>query len=115
MSEGNSIYGVDLSKEITPLQVRDAIVLCFSLAQEEVIQSIQKNTSIESEKIQKFFVDYLIENAFKESGGDFNNPTKETLLQVILKLKEHAERAFRDTAIIEKHLGEIKQLIDKLN
>ena len=115
MSNNNCIYGVDLSGKITPIQVRDAIVRCFSLAQEELKKSMRENTDIEPKTIEKMFVDYLIENAFKEAGGDFNNPTKETLIQVVMRLKEYAANAFRDSDIIEKHAGEIKQLIDKLD
>jgi hypothetical protein len=68
-----------------------------------------------SEEIEKMYVDSIIEKAFEEVGGDFKNPTKETLIQVIMKLKEYATGVFREREIIEKHAGEIKQLIDKLD
>jgi hypothetical protein len=114
MSINNSIYGVDLSEKITPLQVRDAIVRCFSIAQEDLKKYVKENTDIAPEKIERFFVDYLIEKAFKDVGGDFHNPTKESLLQVVRQLQEHAIKAFRDSSIIQNHTEEIKQLIDKL-
>lgn len=115
MSNDNCIYGVDLSGEITPIQVRDAIIKCFFQAQEEIMGYMKKTTELKPETIEELNVDIIIENAFEEAGGDFNNPTKETLIQVIMKLKEYAADVFRDSETIEKHAGEIKQLIDKLD
>jgi len=118
------IYGVDLSGKITPIQVRDAIIKCFSQAQEELmeymkettdIKPVKETTDIKPEDIEKMYVDFVIENVFEEVGGDFKNPTKEILIQVIMKLKEYAAGIFREPEIIEKHVGEIKQLIDKLD
>ena len=114
MQIDNCIYGVDLSGKITPLQVRDAIIKCFSQAQEELKKYMRETTEFEYEEIEKMLVDFVIENVFEKVGGDFNNPTKETLIQVIMKLKERSADVFRDPEIIEKHAGEIKQLIDKL-
>ena len=115
MSYDSCIYGVDLSGKITPVQVREAIIKCFSQAQEELMEYMRKTTELEPKKIEKILVDFNIEKAFAETGGDFNNPTKETLTQVINKLKEYAAGVFRDADIIEKHTVEIMQLIDKLD
>ena len=115
MSNDSCIYGVDLSGKITPIQVRNAIIKCFSQAQEELMEYMKKTTDIKPEDIKKMYVDYVIEKAFEDVGGDFKNPTKETLIQVIRKLKEYAVGVFREHEIIEKHAGEIKQLIDKLD
>jgi hypothetical protein len=76
---------------------------------------MKETTNVELGDIEKMFVDYPLENAFEETGGDFNNPTKETLIQVVMKLKEYATHASRDSGIIEKHAEEITQLIDKLD
>jgi len=109
------IYNVDISKDVTPIMVRDAIIKCFTQAQQEVTESMKVISGLESEEAEKISVDSLIENAFEEAGGDFNNPTKESLIKVIMKLKEFAADAFRDAEIIEKHTGEIMQLINKLD
>jgi predicted transcriptional regulator YheO len=115
MPNDSYIYGVDLSGKITPVQVRDAIIKCFSQAQEELIEYMRETTEVKPEKIEKMYVDSIIEKAFAEVDGDFKNPTKETLIQVVMKLKIYAAGVFRDSKIIEKHAGEIKQLIDKLD
>ena len=114
MSNDGCIYGVDLSCKITPIQVRDAIIKCFSQAQEELMKDMRETTELSREYIEKIHVDSIINNAFEEVGADFNNPTKENLVQVIMNLKEYAKNVFRDSEVIEKHVGEIKQLIDKL-
>jgi len=108
------IYGVDLNEEITPVKVRDAIIECFIQAQQELIESMKVITGVNSEEAKKMNVDLLIENAFEGVGGDFNNPTKESLIKVVMKLKDYAADAFRNPEIIEKHAGEIMQLINKL-
>ena len=115
MSSNSCIYGLDVSGKITPIQVRDAIVNCFFQAQKELMEYMEKTTDLSTESIEKFNVTLILENAFEEVGGNFNTPTKETFNQVIVKLMEVAEDAFRDTETIEKHAREIKQLIDKLD
>jgi len=115
MTNNNYIYGVDLSGEITPFQVRDAIIKCFSQAQEELKKYMKETTDIKHEYIEKMYVNYIIEKAFEKVGGDFKNPTKETLIQVVVELKEYALGLFRDPDIVQKHVGEIGQLIDKLD
>ena len=115
MPNDSCIYGIDLSGKITPVQVRDAIIKCFSQAQEELMEYLKEDPEFKPEEIEKIYVDSIIKNAFEEVGGDFKNPTKETLIQVVMKLKIYAAGVFRDSKIIEKHAGEIKQLIDKLD
>jgi len=115
MPNDNYIYGVDLSGKITPIQVRDAIIKCFSQAQEELMEYMEETTELKPEDIEKMYVDFIIEKTFEKVGGDFKNPTKETLIKVVMKLKEYAANVLRDPEIIEKHAGEIGQLIDKLD
>ena len=109
------IYGVDLNEKITPVKVRDAIIECFTQAQQELIESMKEISGVNSEKAKKMNVDLIIENAFEGVGGDFNNPTKESLIKVVMILRDYAKSdAFRNPEIIKKHAGEIMQLINKL-
>ncbi len=111
------IYGVDLSKEITPIMVRDAIIICFYEAHSKDLEQMKNQLNFKDEKefeeFKKEDVEALIKLKFDEVGGDFNNPAKEMLIQVVMKLKDYA-KFFRDEQIIEKHASEIMQLIDKL-
>jgi len=115
MLNENFIYGVDISRKITPIQVRDAIIRCFSLAQEELKKFAKEKIDIKPDLIGETYINSLIINAFNEVNGDFNNPTKVTIVKVINRLKNICTDAFLDSVIIEKHTNKIQQLIDKLD
>lgn len=55
----------------------------------------------------------LIRGMFVKVDGDFDNPTKESLLKVISKLKEFSIN-FRMTDTVEKRFNEMRQIIEKL-
>jgi len=111
------IYGVDVDKKITPILVRDAIVNCFLDANKEVLNEMKNYANIESEKeferMKLLNVTTLIKKAFADVEGDYDNPTKESLLGVISQLKEYASN-FRTKELVNKHAGEILELIKKL-
>jgi len=114
----NISYGVDISKKVTPIMIRDAIIECFTKAHESVLEEMRDYADLKSEEtlseMKHKTVKSLVESKFKEVGGDFNNPTKDTLLQVITKLAEYAS-AFREPIVIDKHFDEIMHLINKLD
>lgn len=116
-NEDKMIYGVDISKKITPIIVRDAIIDCFYRAHNEVLDLAREYFACNSEKkfkeMKQQQVRDLIEDIFISAGGDFKKPTKKALIQVIEKLKKFAA-VYRETKIIEKHANEIMQLIDKI-
>ena len=113
------IYGVDTEKPITPKDVRDAIVRCFVEAHGEILDLMRGTGSATSvsdedfEKMKKMNVKELIRGFFQEAGGDYENPTKESLIAVCDRLAEFAKN-FRKPEVIEKHYGEIMQLMEKL-
>jgi hypothetical protein len=111
------IYGVDTEKKVTPVMVRDAIVLCFRQAHEEVLKLMEEcakgMTEEEIEKMKGIEIEMIVKRAFAETGGDFNKPTKASLIKAAGKLAEFAAQ-FRQPEIIEKHYKEIKTLIDLL-
>ncbi|MCK5334417.1 MAG: hypothetical protein KAJ24_07895 [Candidatus Aenigmarchaeota archaeon] len=110
-------YGVDLSKDITPIMVRDAIIECFVSAHSDVLEMMKECHEFKSrqefEEMKQIDVKLLIKSKFEEVGADFENPSKKDLIAVIDKLAEFA-RNFRRPEIIKKHYGQIMQLIDKL-
>jgi hypothetical protein len=113
---GRIIYGVDLSKNITPVIVRDAIIECFRQANREVLDEMDEYTEWESEKERKRFrdiqIDLIIKTAFKEAGEDFSHPTKEGIIKVMGKLADFASK-FRKPEIVRRHYNEIKSILDK--
>ena len=67
-------------------------------------KDLSRMGKISVKSIKKYFVDV---------GGDFENPTKESIVLVIGKLKNFAKN-FRNPKIIAKHAGEIMILANKL-
>jgi len=112
------IYGVDTDKQVTPEQVRDAVIECFKQAHSAVLKSdfgkyVEEMKQEEFEKLKEINVAQMVRGYFKEVGGDFEKPTKEMIIKVCDKLAEFAEN-FRAHDIIKKHYGEIMQLVNKL-
>jgi Zn-dependent oligopeptidase len=111
------IYGVDPSKPVTPVMVRDAIVDCFIQAHEEILEEMKEYHKFKSEEefeeMKKVDVKILIKSKFEAIGADFNNPTKKSIIGVMDKLADLSAN-FRNPEIIKKHYGEIMELVNKL-
>jgi len=106
---------VNLSKKVNLFMVRDAITNCFVEAHSEVFRADEGLRGFQMfEDIKILHVRYLIETMFEEIGGDFNNPTRGQLGKILVKLKEYAAASFRKPEVAEKHAGEIKMLIEKI-
>ncbi len=111
------IYGVDTTKPVSPHDVRDAIVACFVSAHSDALEDLKnyaadiKNDEFERMKVLN--VQQMIRSFFKEVGGDFEAPTKESIVKVMEKLKEFAVH-FRNPEIISKHYTEIIELVKAL-
>lgn len=110
-------YGVDLTKEITPIMVRDAIIGCFVKAHSDILEMMKEchdfKSKEEFEEMKQIDVKLLVKSKFEEVGADFDNPSKKDLIAVIGKLADFA-RNFRKPEIIKKHYDQIMQLIDRL-
>lgn len=104
----SKIYGVDDDKEITPTLVRDAIVKCFFNA-----HCLDSGLPQDSEEANKEYCTEIIKKGFKRTNGDFDNPTKESIMKVLEYLAEFSKN-FRDPGIIKKHFNEILTLVNKL-
>ena len=111
------IYGVDTTKEITPIMVRDAVVKCFTSAHKEVLNQMDEFHSWESKKereeFRKLEIELVIKDVFRQVGGDFSDPSKEDLLKVLDELADLATK-FRSPEIVKKHYEEIMGLVKKL-
>lgn len=104
------IYGVDLDKPVTPLAVRDAIVKCFTQAHSE---DAEKQYGIVDPIAAQKLCEDKVKEAFEQTNGDFENPTKGALLNAIGFLAEFS-KAFRDPTIIEKHKMQIMLLLSSM-
>lgn len=101
------VYGADTSKKITPSVVRDAIVDCFYRAH------CVSSSIYETSEANKVMCEQIIRKMFEESGGDFDFPSKDSILRVLEKLKDFSAN-FRDPEIIKQHEAEIMELVSLL-
>jgi hypothetical protein len=112
------IYGVDITKEVTPTLVRDAIIQCFLKAHAQILEEMKEYGEFESEeefeRMKVFDVKLIVQKFFEDTGGSFENPTKNSIMKVMEKLQEFASN-FRKPKIIKEHTKEIMTLINKLS
>lgn len=99
------IYGVDTTNEVTPKMIREAIVSCFYDA-----HCKQSELGEEGEAAEDYCTE-IVKRAFSETGGDFENPNKKSILACIPWLAEFS-KSFRDQSVIQKHMSQIVELIN---
>ena len=114
------IYGVDTEKPLDALNVRDAVVECFKQAHKEQLDELLSFSTTgsvskeEEENMRLINIKELISQAFKKTGGDFEYPTKDSILNSLEEVKKFAGQ-FRNQEIIKTHYNEILKLINMLN
>ena len=112
------IYGVDTTENVTPVMVRDAIIQCFYEAHCHVLELARGTFGHPPDKIfdemKKTHVKDLVQDIFYKIEGDFDNPTKDNLIDVIKHLRGFAS-IYRKPEIVKKHVSEIMVLIEKLD
>jgi hypothetical protein len=104
----NIIYGVDADSEVTSLMVRDALSQCFYQAHCE-----DSGLGDGEEEINRNYCRDMVKKVFVDSGGDFEKPTKESILNAMSRLKDFS-KSFRDPSIIEAHAAQIMKLVEKI-
>lgn len=88
---------------------RDAMVECFFEA-----HCADAGLGIDSSSITNDYCKSLVKKAFNDSGGDFENPSKQSIVGAMGKLQEFSVN-FRDPSIIQKHAGEMMKIVEKLS
>jgi hypothetical protein len=103
------ILGLDEKK------VRDLVVKCFCHAQQETFKKARKTLgySYEFTELQKS-VTSAVKLAFKKTGHDFEEPTREALVEVIDTLAEDARAMGTPESIISHHKKEIQKVLDRI-
>lgn len=101
-------YGINLDRTLTPLMVRDVLVNCFFEAHcaDAGFADKEKDTN-------RNYCGELVKRAFTDSGGNFDQPTKEDLIKVLDRLVDFS-KSFRKPELIAKHFEEMKELVEKL-
>ncbi len=109
-----NIYGIDTEKPVSPEDVRDAIVECFVAAHKEQLDELKEYLDEASkdnfEEMKRINVRQLMRGMFEQAGGDFDKPSKETIMAALEKIKEFAVN-FRNQDIVARHYGEIVKLV----
>jgi hypothetical protein len=104
-------YGVDPNSKVTPLMVRDAIVQCFWEA--HCMDTGIGEDDKEGKDANRAYCKMTVEKAFKDSGGDFDKPTKKSIINTMNSLAAFS-KSFRDPSVIQEHFNEIMILVSKL-
>ena len=102
------IYGVDTESTVTPIMVRDAIDRCFYEAHCAVVELPESN-----ELERHLYCTTVLRRGFELTGGDFDSPTRDSLIQAMNYLAEYS-KSFRDPLVVTQHYQEIMQLIEKI-
>ena len=117
--EDDCIFGVDVNKApLTSEDVRNAIVECFANAHGEVIKDTIENLEGEKDGREKCkqvrqHTMELVKKAFRETGGEYESPTKRSIMEVLDYLADFSQN-FRDPEVIKKHYEQIMQLVEKI-
>lgn len=111
-----NIYGVNLNKEFGPKDVRDAIVDCFhNFHRREVVKSFGA-CNVEDKNLESGIKDNtkeFVRKAFDATGGDFENPDKNSIMKAMDRLKDFSFK-FRKKGLVEENYNTIMQLVNKL-
>lgn len=91
-------------QDLTPVKARDLIVKCFFEAQKETYHRTKQAIGVSDtdEEIHRTVV-AGIRATFKEIEGDYENPTKGTLMKVVESLAKKAKLWGTPPDIIEYH------------
>lgn len=104
-----TIYGIDISKPVTPFMVRDALVECF-------FQAHCANSEVDEKDkgINKIYCQEIVKDAFAKANSDFSKPNKEGIILAMNGLAEFAKK-FRNQELVQKNYNEIMKLVEKIN
>lgn len=104
----SKIYGVNVDEPVTPIMVRDAITECFRQA-----HCLDTGVDFNNDEANLTYCRSIVQKAFADAGGDFNNPTKDSIVGCLGNLVQFSKN-FRDTSIVEKHFEEIMKLVNRI-
>ncbi len=97
--------------DMTPIKARDLIVKCFFEAQKETFLRSRKDLGLDTSDEDLYAsVVGAVRMAFNEIAGDFDNPSKEQLFQVVEVLARKAKAWGTPEDIVEHHKGQIKKI-----
>jgi hypothetical protein len=110
-----SVSASDLTN-MTPVKARDLIVQCFHQAQREHLAAASEfiHQPHEQPDLRNTVIG-AVRLAFKEAGGDYDQPTKAALMKVVQVLARKSELRQTPKEIIAHHKGEIERVLRALD
>ncbi len=109
-----SVTAADLVN-LTPTKARDLIVECFLQAQKDHLADASEFIhQTHSDSDLRNMVEGAVRLAFRESGGDYDQPTKSSLMNVVGVLARKSEQRNTPREIIAHHKGEIERVLRAL-
>lgn len=101
--------------EMNSVKARDLITRCFLEAQKETFYRVRERAGVShNEDSVKKSIDNVVKMAFKSTGGDYDNPSKESLMKVVGQLAENAASFGTPEDIIDHHKGLIEKIFSRL-
>jgi hypothetical protein len=100
-------------ENVTPELVRDELLTCFESANREFSKIMNQPVTGATLKQQ---VKQFVQSVFSSCGGNFENPTRESILLAITQCKTNAEKMMgpQGAEIIRHHYDEMMKLVTKL-
>jgi hypothetical protein len=112
------LFEIDIKElaALTPLKARDLIVECFFNAQKETLFRAKQRLGNEAnDNTLRHSAANIVKTAMKDTGGDFNSPTKEILQTVVPLLAKKASAWGTPADIVERHKEQIQNMLERLN
>lgn len=103
------IYGVDTDRPYGPVEAKGAIVRCFFEAHRENMQLGEGS----DQALTQEYAQETVKKLMEETGGDFENPTKENLIKLCGKIREFSSN-FKSPEELEKCYAEVAELVEGL-
>ncbi len=118
LNAGSCVWGVETAEGYSPKDVREAMVNCFVSANGDMIaqmagEELPDDETARQQKIKELTAGF-VRKAFAETGGDYDNPDKASIIRVLEQLKKFAKKMNHDQAMIDRHVADITKLADKL-
>lgn len=102
--------------DLTPRRARDLVVQCFFNAQVETFRraATKLGAGASQEQLQRT-VEGAVRLAFRSTKGDFEHPTKESLMAAVMDLAGKASAMGTPHDIIEHHKQQLGRVFEVLS
>jgi hypothetical protein len=114
----NSWVKIDMFESVilTPLQIRNMVVQNFQESQGELFKRTYRRLQIEKnqESLSKT-AEIAVRLAFREVGGDFENPTKQKLLEVLIILSKKSSSWGAPADMVKANREKFIALLQSIN